>query len=271
MAGHVITRYLNNLNKYEIINASRSKLNNNTIIIDVMDRKLVKGLINGEKPEIVINCTGVLIKDSIMHYDRAIYINSYFPHYLEELGKQLNFKLIHLSTDCVFSGKKGSYSETDLQDGIDNYARSKILGEVKNDKDLTFRTSFIGPDLKENGAGLFNWLLTQTGKVSGYAHVYWSGITTLELAKAIDSAIDQDLNYLYHLVPKEKISKHDLLCLIKEIWGRSITIIKEEKHAGDKSLINTRKDFKHDVPDYQIMLRELFEWMRNWDYGHYNK
>ncbi len=269
MAGHVITRYLESLKKYKVINISRSRSNDKTIIVDVENREFVKKIVSNEKPDVVINCIGVLIKESEEHPDRAIYINSYFPHYLEKLGKKINFKLIHLSTDCVFSGEKGGYSETDFKDGKGFYAQSKALGEIINDKDLTFRTSIIGPELKEKGTGLFHWFMKQTEKVFGFNNVYWTGVTSLELAMAINRAIEVDLKSLYHLVPEKAISKYELLKLFKEIWKRPIKILKDDKHVNDKSLINHRKDFDYKVPDYRIMLIKLFEWMKNWEYKHY--
>lgn len=164
---------------------------------------MVKNVIIKEKPDVIINCIGALIKESEEHPDRAVFINSFFPHYLARLGNELNFKLIHLSTDCVFSGEKGDYSETDFKDGKDFYAQTKALGEIINGDHLTFRTSFIGPEMKERGTGLFHWFMTQNGKVYGYSRVYWTGITTLELAKAIDRAIEKNLKSLYHLVPQK--------------------------------------------------------------------
>lgn len=269
MVGHIITRYLISLNKFEITNISRSKLNTNTLIIDIRDKKRLKEAITKIKPDVVINCLGILIKESEEKHDLAIYINSYLPHFLEKLGKKKNFKLIHISTDCVFSGQKGDYIETDFKDGKDYYARTKGLGEIFNERNLTFRTSIIGPELKKAGTGLFHWFMTQTEKVFGYSKTYWTGITTLELAKAINQAIDQDLVSLYHLVPEKKISKYDLLKLIKEIWGKQIDIVKVSKNKSDKSLVNNRKDFKFKVPDYKLMLLELYEWMKNQDYKWY--
>lgn len=270
MAGHVVTNYLESLNRYTIFNASLDKLNDKTIIINVEHKELVKKILTEKKPDIVINCIGLLIKDSANHPDKAIYLNSFFPHYLVQLGKHLKFKLIHLSTDCVFSGKKGNYSEEDIKDGIGYYARSKALGEIINDKDLTFRTSIIGPELKPDGSGLFHWFMTQSGSINGYENAYWTGITTLELAKSINAAIEQDLTSLYHLVPKKKISKYELLELIREIWGQKITILKEYQHRDDKSLINNRDDFNYNISTYRTMLNELFSWMKNREYKFYN-
>lgn len=269
MAGHMVTRYLRSLNKYKIFDTSLDKLDKATILINVENKDLVNKILNEINPNIVINCIGLLIKDSAENPALSIYLNSFFPHYLSELGKILNFKLIHLSTDCVFSGKKGNYSESDLKDGEGYYARTKALGEIINQKDLTFRTSIIGPEIKKNGTGLFHWFLTQSGTIKGFTNVYWTGVTTLELAKAIDKTIEKELTSLYHLVPNEKISKFDLLNLINEIWGRNIEILKYEDYQSDKSLINNRKDFDYNIPTYRKMLIELHAWMNGRGYKFY--
>ncbi len=269
MAGHMVTRYLDSLGKYLLFNSSIDKLNDQTIILNVENKKLVKKLLYQAKPDIVINCIGLLIQASKKHPALAIYLNSFFPHYLAELGQKLDFKTIHMSTDCVFSGKKGEYSENDFRDGEDHYARTKALGELINDRDLTFRTSIIGPELNENGVGLFNWFMRQKGTINGYTNVFWTGVTTLELAKAMDKAIEQDLTLLYHLVPENKISKYDLLQIIKEVFNKPIEILKDGQQKHDKSLINTRQDFNYNVPNYRDMLIELRDWMKNWEYGHY--
>ncbi len=270
MVGHMITRYLLSLKKYSIINASLEKLNDDTIILNVEDNNKLRNTLSEKKPTIVINCVGLLIRDSAEHPARAIYLNSFIPHYLAELGKEMHFKTIHLSTDCVFSGKNGGYNENDVKDGEDHYARTKALGEIINERDLTFRTSIIGPDLNRNGTGLFQWFMTQTEMIYGYTNVFWTGVTSLELAKVVHEAINQDISGLYHLVPSKRISKYELLMLIKEIWGKSIEINKNSQQQSDKSLKNTRKDFRYEVSDYHIMLRELFEWMKDWEYPHYN-
>ncbi|KKK73105.1 hypothetical protein LCGC14_2897180 [marine sediment metagenome] len=111
--------------------------------------------------------------------------------------------------------------------------------------------------------------MTQNDDVFGYTDVYWTGITTLELAKAIDQAIHQDLSGLYHLVPDKKISKYELLKLIKEIWKKPIKIFKKNVPISDKSLINTKTNFHYNIPDYQTMLKELFNWMNKVEYYSY--
>ena len=113
------------------------------------------------KPDYVINCVGVLIKGSKESIENAIYINAYFPHMLERILHNTTGKLIHISTDCVFSGEKGQYADNDPKDALDTYGMTKNLGEVVNTKDITLRTSIIGPELKNNGEGLFHWIYSQ--------------------------------------------------------------------------------------------------------------
>lgn len=264
MAGHVAYYYLKETNKYEIIDVVfRNKLTADSIVLDVTDKHATEELIKTVKPDIIVNCIGILIKGSRQHPDNAIYINAYFPHLLERLSSEINAKLIHISTDCVFSGKKGNYTEYDFKDADDVYGRSKALGEVDNDRDVTIRTSIIGPELKQNGEGLFHWFMHQEGKVNGFTDAIWGGVTTLELAKAIDKAIDNNLTGLVHLSNGTGINKYDILNLFKTIWNRSnIDIIPFEGHAVDKSLQSSTK-FNMNVPSYNTMLDEMKSWMDN--------
>lgn len=262
MAGHVAYYYLKETNKYEIVDVVfRNKLTVDSIVLDVTDKHSTEKLIKGVNPDIIVNCIGILIKGSRQHPDNAIYINAYFPHLLERLSSEIDAKLIHISTDCVFSGKKGNYTEYDFKDADDVYGRSKALGEVDNDRDLTIRTSIIGPELKQNGEGLFHWFMHQEGKVNGFTDAIWGGVTTLELAKAIDKAIDNNLTGLVHLSNGTGINKYDLLNLFKSIWIRNnIDINPFEGHAVDKSLQSSTK-FNVNVPSYSEMLYEMKSWM----------
>jgi len=264
MAGHIAYYYLNDLGKYEIANVVfRNKLTNDDILLDITDKSATEQLIRNMCPDIILNCVGVLIKDSKLHPDNAIYINAYFPHLLERLAAEVNARLIHISTDCVFSGKKGNYTETDVRDADDTYGKSKGLGEIINDKDLTIRTSIIGPELKENGEGLFHWFMHQKGDVNGYTEAFWGGVTTLELAKAIDVVIEQNTTGLIHLTNGEKIAKYDLLNLVKDIWKMGkITINPSHGKNIDKSLKKSER-FSYPVSSYKQMLIEQFEWMES--------
>jgi dTDP-4-dehydrorhamnose reductase len=264
MAGHMAYYYLQETNKYEIVNVVfRNKLTDDSIVLDITDKSATEKLIRELKPDIILNCIGILIKGSLLHTDNAIYINAYFPHLLERLAAEINAKLIHISTDCVFSGKKGNYSESDVRDADDVYGKSKGLGEIINCKDLTIRTSIIGPELKESGEGLFHWYMYQKGEIKGYTGAFWGGVTTLELAKAIDIAIDQNFSGLVHLTNGEKINKYNLLVRFKEIWRKiDVIIIPFDGKSVDKSLQKSNT-FVYPVPSYNDMLIELKSWMSN--------
>lgn len=263
MLGHVVLNYFNSLNKYEIINLSKSRADESTIIINALNVNEIEKIIEDKKPDIVINCIGLLVQESANHPDKAIYLNSYLPHYLAKLGKQMHYKLIHISTDCVFSGLKGDYKEDDFKDAKDFYGKTKALGEIINNYDLTIRSSIIGPEIKKNGTGLFDWIFKQKGTVKGYVNAIWTGLTTLELARAIEKAINNNVSGLYNLVPDSPISKYDLLLLIKEIWDLKVNIVPDYDVKVNKSLIDTRKDFGYEVKNYREMLLELKQWMNN--------
>lgn len=265
MAGHVVYHYLNTLGKYEITNVVfRNKLNEESIVLDVTDKNAVADVIYVIKPDYIINCIGVLIKGSKEHPDNAIFINAYFPHLLKKISDEVHAKLIHVSTDCVFSGKKGNYTELDFRDADDIYGRSKALGEIINDKDLTIRTSIIGPELKKDGEGLFHWFMHQTGDINGYKTAIWGGVTTLELAKAIDVAIIQKKTGLIQLSNGIGISKYDLLHLFQEIWEKGdVRILPYNGNGVDKSIAKSIL-FEYEVPSYHKMLQEMHEWMREY-------
>lgn len=262
MAGHVAYYYLDKTGRYEIVDVVfRNKLTSKSIVLDVTDKSATEDLVKAVKPDIIVNCIGVLIKGSQQYPDNAIYINAYFPRLLERLASEIDAKLIHVSTDCVFSGKKGNYSEDDFRDADDVYGRSKALGEIINEKDLTIRTSIIGPELKQNGEGLFHWFMQQDGEINGFTKAIWGGVTTLELAKAIDTAITNNLNGLVHLSNGKGINKYDLLHLFKEIWEKNDVNVKPfEGKKVDKSLVESNH-FNFHVPGYKEQLMEMRDWM----------
>lgn len=263
MAGHVMAEYLDSLDDYQVYGIARSDGRYVTKKIDILDFSNVESYLNEIKPDVIINCIGMLVQQSKNDISTAILINSYLPHFLSELGNRLDYKLIHISTDCVFSGKEGQYKEGAFKDGDDNYARTKALGEVINDKDLTIRTSIIGPELKNNGTGLLDWFFKQSGEIKGYTQAYWSGVTTLELAKATHEMIKQNIAGLFQLCPENKISKYDLLGLFAKIWNKELTIVPFDNHAVDKSLVCLREDFEYYKLNYDSMLIELKQWIEN--------
>lgn len=274
MAGHVISEYLSRFAEYHVLNCARRSVSAGTIILDARDFSAVKQVLAETKPAIVINCVGLLIEASKKRMDEAILINSYFPHLLARLGKEQSFRLIHLSTDCIFSGRRGNYTESDTCDSDEPYARTRALGEIKSNDHLTIRTSFIGPELKSDGTGLFNWFMHQSGTIKGFSRAYWSGVTTMELSKFIHAAIKGRLTGLYQLTVPKKINKYDLLMLFKRIWRREdIQIEQFDGYFSDKSMICTRTDFLWQLPEYPDMFAAMKQWLDEHPafYGHYNE
>ena len=274
MAGHVITTGLReDINNYNVISVARSSSEiMPTVILDVSDFISLKNLIETTAPDVIINCIGLLNKTAEDNPELAILINSYLPHFLESTTKKTKTKVIHISTDCVFSGEEGSYVESSFKNGKGYYAQSKALGELNNSKDLTFRTSIIGPELNQNGIGLFHWFTNQKSHINGYTKAFWTGVTTIELLNAIKVAIDNDLVGLYHLVPSEKISKFNLLMLFNEVFFTDLSIMPYNEYSVDKSLVNTRSDFSFRVKGYKEMIIEMKKWINDHKelYIHYN-
>ena len=263
MLGHVAADYLNKTGEYQVLKCVRNAGAADEISVDVTDTMRVREILEQHRPDVVLNCVGMLIKACADHPALAIMVNSYFPQFLAECGRELGFKLVHVSTDCVFSGKKGAYADNDFRDGDTVYARTKALGEVIDDRNLTVRTSIIGPELKDSGTGLFHWFMNQHGEIKGYRRAFWSGVTTLELSKFIHAAIRYELTGLYQLSMPEKISKYDLLRLFREVWEKDdVEISPFDDYFCDKSMIgSSRLGFAYAMPcDYRRMLLELKEY-----------
>ena len=213
-------------------------------------------------------------KDAEDHPSKAIWFNSYFPHYLEEITKETQTKIVHISTDCVFSGKEGQYTENDIKNGIGFYAQSKALGELTNTKDVTIRTSIIGPELNQNGIGLFHWFMSQSddAQLKGFTNAFWSGLTTLELAKVVVAILDQNITGVIQVAPSSRIDKYTLLSLINSVYrNNTVAIVPDGSYYVDKSLVSIRTDFKYQVPDYQNMLESQRQWILEHPslYSHY--
>lgn len=264
MAGHVIYHYFKALPGFEVIDISRSDdFFTSTYTIDVSDTATLRAIFDQEKPTVVINCVGILNKDAEDHPDKAIFFNAYLPHFLAKAGLEKNFKLIHISTDCVFSGEKGDYIEEDAKDGEGFYAQSKALGEVGYGQHLTIRTSIIGPELKRSGIGLYHWFMQQSGMITGYTKAFWGGVTTPELARAIEAAVEQNITGLIHLTNGRKISKFDLLHIFKSVFKtEDITVRPYEGKVTDKSLRSIRQDFAYTVPSYEQMVLDMATMMQ---------
>lgn len=264
MAGHVITTGLKADASYEVISVARTKsIIEPTVLIDVSDFVSLSTVIKKTHADVIINCIGLLNKTAEDNPDQAILVNSYLPHFLASQTKNTKTKVIHISTDCVFSGEEGGYTEKSFRNGKGFYAQSKALGELENSKDLTFRTSIIGPELNTNGIGLFHWFANQAGKINGYTKAYWTGITTIELLSAIKTAISENLTGLYHLVNDGKISKYNLVTILNEVFHKKLIINPYDGYKVDKSLNNTRNDFDFKVNSYEVMISEMKNWIES--------
>lgn len=223
----------------------------------------------GSEPDIVINCTGHVSQPKTDgDIIKALTINSIFPHNLAEACGKHGSRLIHISSDGVFSGQKGAYSENDRPDALDPYGMSKTLGEIK-EGGLNVRTSIIGLQLNRKGGvgGLLEWLIASKGKqISGYANYYFSGITTNALAVILRKIIEsnQELNGTVH-IGATRISKYDLLCRLNAALKLDCKIIKEERATPDyegtidRSLDSSRfySQSLVEMPDWEQMLESL--------------
>ncbi len=274
MAGHTISIYLHEQG-HDVTAFSKSPFPySKNINGDAMDKAFVISMLKEGNYDVVINCIGVLNQDCDKDPSKAVYLNSYLPHLIADVLSETKTKFIHMSTDCVFSGKKGAYSEESFPDGETFYDRTKALGEIKDNKNLTFRNSIVGPDMKENGIGLFNWFMKQNGTINGYSKAIWTGVTTLTLAKAMEKAAMEDLTGIYNLVNNQSISKFDLLDLFNvHMKEGKLNILPSDAVNLNKSLVNNREGFSFEVPSYEQMVIEMKEWIYNHKelYPHYFK
>lgn len=273
MAGHTISTYLNE-SGHDVFGFARVTVNHcRSIVGDARDTMFLKTIINEGKFDAVINCIGILNQFAEQNNELAVYVNSYLPHLLAEITKNATTQIIHLSTDCVFSGRIGNYTESSFPDGETFYDRSKAMGELIDNKNITFRNSIVGPDLNENGIGLLNWFMKQSGTIQGYSKVYWTGLTTLELAKIIEYAVIVKANGLFNMVNDHSISKYELLCLFNRYLRKdNLNIVSNNDLVLNKALKRTRFELDYIVPDYEDMVCQMSTWMKSHKsfYPHYS-
>jgi dTDP-4-dehydrorhamnose reductase len=212
------------------------------------------------RPEAVINAVGIVkqrptAKESIP----SLEINALLPHRLAVLCKGMNARLIHLSTDCVFSGKRGNYQDSDPSDAEDLYGKTKFLGEVHDDCCLTLRTSIIGRELSRHKS-LLDWFLAQSGTVKGFTNAIYTGFTTLEMSRIIENMLlnHPEASGVYH-VSSEPINKYELLLLFRKKLRHEIGIIADDSFQCDRSLDSTRfrAEFNYSPPSWPAMIEEL--------------
>jgi dTDP-4-dehydrorhamnose reductase len=228
--------------------------------IDALKDEDLEKAIGSVHPDWVINSIG-LVKQLPLAKDplSSIALNSLLPHRLASICQKAGVRMVHFSTDCVFSGKKGGYVERDVSDAEDLYGRTKFLGEVAYPHTVTLRTSVIGRELNTQH-GLIEWFLAQKGPIQGYTKAIYTGFTTDELSRIlIDHILSHpDLNGLYH-VSSNPISKHDLLLLVKKAFRRDITILPDKDFISDRSLDSTlfKQRTGYKPPSWEAMIGEL--------------
>lgn len=247
MLGNAVLRVLDEKQDWEVFgtvrSSSASRFFSNRLAqrlvmgCDVENQDALVKVFVETRPNVVINCIG-LIKQLADAEDplRVIPINSLLPHRLAELCTLVGARLVHMSTDCVFSGEKGGYLENDPSDAKDIYGKSKFLGEVDYPYAITMRTSIIGHELQSTH-GLIGWFLSQQNHCKGYTRAIFSGVPTVALAKIIRDVVipRPDLFGVYHVATKP-ISKYDLLRLVANVYGKSIKIEPDDQLVIDRSL-----------------------------------
>jgi dTDP-4-dehydrorhamnose reductase len=232
--------------------------------LNVDDVDALSNMFDTTRPDVVINCVGVIKQlDAAKNIEATVPINTLLPHRLARLCGERGARLVHVSTDCVFSGTKGSpYFESDVADARDLYGLSKFLGEVDVPHAITLRTSIIGHELR-GGHSLIEWFLAQEGSTRGFTRALFSGLPTVELARVVrDHVLEQrDLAGLYH-VSAEPISKYDLLQLVADVYGKRINIEPDDGLVIDRSLDSTR--FRNAtgcvVPSWPELIRRMHQW-----------
>lgn len=273
MLGNACLNIFKDTAKYEVVGTVRSnsclkyfsKEQQKKILtdIDIANINTQKALFDAEKPDIVINCIGIVKQSADGNNPlQALMLNSLLPHQLDQLCELHQARLIHISTDCVFSGNKGGpYLESDESDANDLYGRSKYLGEISNSPwTLTLRTSYIGNEL-EGANGLLEWFLGQQINCQGFTRAIYSGVPTVILAQIIEMIIEKypTLSGIYQ-VASSPISKYNLLQLIANVFGKSIEIIPNNELVIDRSLDGSK--FHHATgylaPSWEEMVEKMY-------------
>lgn len=264
MAGHVLVRYFRSRPGWGVFYTSRDRADPEALYLDADDEEATDRLLETVRPDVVVNAIGVLNRHAEEQEALAYRLNGMLPHQLRKRMDALGGRLVHISTDCVFSGLRGDYAEGDQPDGTSVYALTKAIGEVRQPPHLTVRTSIIGPEIREQRIGLFDWFMSQTGSVQGYTQVYWNGVTTLQLAKSIEQLLEDKVSGLVHLTAPQKVSKHELLQLFAEAFDKTDAVIEPyDAFRQDRTLCNTRSEKALAAPPYRQMLSELRSFMES--------
>ena len=268
--GSTLNLFLKN-KKLKLFFISRKKnLKSHKYLKDFTNYKKLENIITNINPEIIINCIGVTkFHNEYDNIKNTKLINTNLPIYLSKFCLRKKIYFLHISTDCVFLGNKGNYSDKSIKDAKDLYGLTKNKGEVKNKFSATIRTSFIGPETNSSKS-LLNWFLSQKKQVNGFSKAFFSGLTSIELSKII---------YKYFIIKKDfynqiiniggkKISKYKLLKIIKVVFNKKIDIINYSRFQIDRSLNSTKfmKLSKYRLPTWPYLINELKFFMKKNNY-----
>lgn len=234
--------------------------------IDVLDDVALRAEIESRRPDFVVNAVGIVKqRDQMSDPYSVVAVNSLLPHHLAKICRHIGARLIHVSSDCVFNGRRGNYGDSDPGDAEDLYGRSKLLGETTSGEEeaLTLRTSFVGRELKRPFHGLVEWLLSQQGgRVRGFANVIYSGLTSLELSRIILRVVEGPGELCGTLqVASEPVNKYDLLHLIRDAYGLDIKIDRSETPRLDRSLVmdGFTAATGYEAPKWSNMIQRMAE------------
>lgn len=266
MLGHMAVKYFKR-EGYDVISTTRGVLGLGKTYLDLSSQDFnLRLLIDhslpfGWMPDYIINCIGIIKPYSEKNMEETIYVNSMFPHILARQGEELGIKIIHITTDCVYSGLSGGYTESSKFDPLDVYGKSKSLGEPKNC--FVLRTSIIGPEIKGK-LSLLEWFFQQGGgEISGFSNHFWNGLTTLECSKIIHQIIKKDIfEYGTKHIFSTTVSKYDMVTSFKEIYNIDVKINKADaKEFCDRTLSTNNFDFfnKLEISDFKTMILEMRE------------
>lgn len=272
MLGHVLFNYFSKVCNFKTFGTVRLRrqlasftndVQNNIHLISIQkDSEIIK-IINKLIPDLIINCLG-LVKQKFLPNDfiMSIQMNALLPHRLAKITQNYSVRLINFSSDCVFSGNKGMYTEIDKPDPSDLYGKTKLIGEVYYGNVLTIRTSFLGHQIDAKYS-LLEWLLSQKVKCKGFVNAIYSGLPTIELAMILKDHIifNNDLFGLYQ-ISSDPINKYELLSLINDIYDLKLDIVKEDKFILDRSL-NSQK-FRdatgYEPPNWRNLIKKMYKY-----------
>lgn len=259
--GHVVKKYLEKMNNI-VTPIIMSDIFHSIREISEKPYFFIENILSKNKYDVIINLARIINNNAENNPLDSIMINSYLPKFLERITKKKTTKVVHVSTDCVFSGDNGPNYETNLKDGTSYYAISRSLGEINNLKDLTIRTSVIGPDTNPKGNRLFNWFMMNKESIKGFNNVFWNGITSIELSKILVGLLLNDINGIIH-IGADKISKYELLKKFNNNFKANKIEIREHPNIkNNKVLLSNRKDYNIKVSSYEVMLKEMKDWIQ---------